>query len=74
MNKQQTNQLIRDMIELSGEYASIPSLNCRKVSSLLQIAANRLNELRESEEKYVHALKRVVYCDKCMEMAREALK
>lgn len=74
MNKEQTNQLIRDMIELSGDYGSIPSINCHKVSRILQVAANRLNELRESEEKYAHALKRVVYCDKCMEMAREALK
>jgi hypothetical protein len=62
------------MIELSGDYGSIPSINCHKVSRILQVAANRLNELRESEEKYAHALKRVVYCDKCMEMAREALK
>lgn len=82
MTAQQTNQLIRDMIEVSGEYARIPSLNCRKVSSLLQMAANRLNELRWNDEKYVHALNRIAEiggCRECggesqAEIAKEALK
>jgi hypothetical protein len=82
MNKKQTNQLIRDMIEISGEYARIPSLNCHKVSRILQMATNRLNELRWNDEKYAHALNRIAEgcgCFECggesqAEIAKEALK
>jgi hypothetical protein len=64
MTRDQTHKLMRDMIEMSAEYGKVPTVNCVRVSAILQTAANIINDLLWKEQKYEEVLNRIVAYDK----------
>ena len=64
MTREQTHKLMRDMIEMSAEYGKVPTVNCFRVSAILQTAASIINDLLWKEQKYEEVLNRIVAYDK----------
>jgi hypothetical protein len=51
MTEEQIGKLMREMIEEAAKFRKVPTENCIRVSTMLQNAANYMNELRVERDE-----------------------